>query len=189
VLATRDVGLTAAILYRHLFMNRQALPLPTARLLDAECRAVKVYRVRLDAAEIAQDARRIEAALPERLARALPFAGTLYAPPGMRNYLPYGQELLDQGLEAPAILAFERAAQGNPNPPTLYRLGTLFVKSGQDAKARAAFEQALALQPDLAEANNDLGTLLARSGDIDGAIARFRAAIASTPDYPDALNT
>ena len=55
-------------------------------------------------------------------------------------------------------------------------------------RARAAFERALALQPDLAEANNDLGALLAQQGDLPAAIERFRAALASTPDYPDALN-
>ena len=62
------------------------------------------------------------------------------------------------------------------------------MKTGQTAKARAAFERALALQPDLSEASNDLGALLAQSGDIPAAIERFRAALAATPDYPDALN-
>src|SRR6185295_8317285 len=107
---------------------------------------------------------------------------------GQRNYLPYGRELLDQGLEAPALVAFERAAQGSPSASTLYRLGTLFVKSGQPVKGRAALERALAMQPDLSEANNDLGALLAQGGDVPAAIEKFRAALASTPDYPDALN-
>ena len=44
------------------------------------------------------------------------------------------------------------------------------------------------MQPDLAEANNDLGALLAQEGDLDAAISRFRAALTSIPDYPDALN-
>ena len=101
---------------------------------------------------------------------------------------PYGRELMDQGLEAAAVVAFERAAQATPNASTLYRLGTLLAKSGEPARARAAYERALALQPDLAEALNDLGALQAQSGDLEGAVARFRAALAATPDYPDALN-
>jgi Flp pilus assembly protein TadD/peroxiredoxin len=188
LVASEEVGRTYAILYRHLFMNRQALPLPTALLLDAEGRVVKAYRERVDAPEILRDAPRIDVAPAERLARALPFEGALYSTPGLRNYLPYGQELLDQGLEAPAIGAFERAAQGNPNAATLYRLGTLLAKSGQATQARAAFERALAMQPDLPEASNDLGALLALGGDVPAAIARFRAALAATPEYPDALN-
>jgi Tfp pilus assembly protein PilF/peroxiredoxin len=188
LLASEDVGLGLAILYRHLFMNRQALPLPAALLLDAEGRVVKAYRGQLDVGEVLRDVPAIEASAAVRLARAVPFEGTFHSSPGQRNYLPYGQELLDQGLEGPAIAAFEMAAQGNPTASTLYRLGTLLVKSGQGPKARAAFERALALQPDLAEASNDLGSLLAQGGDLPHAIERFQSALSSTPDYPDALN-
>ncbi|HEU0108609.1 MAG TPA: FG-GAP-like repeat-containing protein, partial [Vicinamibacteria bacterium] len=188
VLASEEVGRSYAILYRHLFMNQQDLPLPTAFLLDAEGRVVKVYRDRVDVAEILRDVPTIEAPPAERLARALPFAGTFLSPLGVRNYLPYGRELLDQGLDAAAVVAFERAAQGSPSASTLYRLGTLLVKSGETTKARAAFERALAMQPDLSEASNDLGALLAQDGDLPAAIEKFRAALATTPDYPDALN-
>jgi len=186
--ASEEVGRSYAILYRHLFMNRQDLRLPTAFLLDTEGRVAKVYRERVDVPEILQDVPKIEALPAERLSRALPFAGTFHSALGARNYLPYGRELLDQGLEAAAVVAFERAAQGSPSAATLYRLGTLLVKSGETAKARAAFERALALQPDLSEASNDLGALLAQAGDLPAAIERFKAALATTPDYPDALN-
>jgi Flp pilus assembly protein TadD/peroxiredoxin len=188
LLADDDAGRTLAIVYRHLFMNRQDLPLPTALLLDDAGSIVRVYRERVLIPQILEDASRIAAPPADRLARALPFPGTLLAAPGTRNLVLYGQELLEQGLEAAAVAAFERAAQGNPSASTLYRLGTLLVKSGQSARARAAFERALALQPDLAEASNDLGALLAQDGDMDGALARFRAALSATPDYPDALN-
>jgi Flp pilus assembly protein TadD/peroxiredoxin/broad specificity phosphatase PhoE len=188
VASTPEVSLSLAILNRHLFMNRQDLRLPTWLLLDAGGNVVKVYRDRVDVAQVLRDAASIEATPIERLRRALPFAGTYYSPLPLRNYLPYGHELLDQGLESAAVAAFERAAQANPGAPTLYRLGTLLAKSGETARARAALERALALQPDLAEASNDLGALLAQDGDLGGAIGRFRAALAATPDYPDALN-
>ena len=187
-LATDEVRLSYAILHRHVFMNRQDLRLPTGFLLDAEGRVVKLYRERLDAAEIARDAARIDASTAERVARALPFAGTFYLQPPLRNYLPYGHELLDQGLDSAAVVAFERAAQSNPSAGTLYRLGSLLARSGQPDQAKATLERALAKQPDLAEASNDLGTLLAQGGDLPGAIERFRAALRTTPDYPDALN-
>jgi Tfp pilus assembly protein PilF/peroxiredoxin len=188
ILASEEAGLSYAILYRHLFMNRQTLRLPTAFLLDSEGRVVKVYRDRVDGSELLRDAARTLAPPAERLARALPFPGMLHSAPGGRNYLPYGRDLLDQGLEAPAIVAFERAAQGSPTASTLYRLGTLLAKGGQPVKARAAYERALAAQPDLSEASNDLGALLAQEGNLPAAIQRFRAALSVTPDYPDALN-
>jgi Flp pilus assembly protein TadD len=183
-----EAALSYAILNRHLFMNRQDLRLPTAFLLDAAGRVVKAYRSTLDVSHVLRDAQTIEAPASDRLARAIPFVGTFYTPPGLRNYLPYGRELLDQGLEAAAVVAFERAAQASPSASTLYRLGTLLAKSGETGRARAAFERALSLQADLSEASNDLGALLAQAGEIDSAIQRFRAALASTPEYPDALN-
>jgi Flp pilus assembly protein TadD len=186
--ATSEVALSYAILNRHLFMNRQDLRLPTALLLDAAGMVERVYRHPLDVTEVVRDAAATAAGKDERLARALPFPGTFYSPPGLRNYLPYGRELLDQGLEAAAVVAFERAAQANPSASTLYRLGTLLSKSGEPARARAALERALALKPDFAEASNDLGTLLAQDGQLEPAIALFRRALASAPDYPDALN-
>ncbi|HEY7512013.1 MAG TPA: FG-GAP-like repeat-containing protein [Vicinamibacteria bacterium] len=186
--APEDVALGYAILNRHLFMNRQDLRLPTAFLLDPAGRVVRAYRETLDVREILRDAQATDVPAAERLSRAVPFAGTLHAPPGARNYLFYGRELLDQGLDAAAVVAFERAAQASPSASTLYRLGTLLAKVGEADRARAAFERALALQPDLSEAHNDLGTLLAQSGDLAGAIERFRAALAAAPEYPDALN-
>jgi Tfp pilus assembly protein PilF len=188
LVASEDVALGWAILNRHLFMNRPDLQLPTAFLLDAEGRVVKVYRDRLDVSRILDDAPKIEAPPDVRLSRALPFEGTFYSAPGRRDYVPYGRDLLDQGLEAQAVVAFEQAAQGSPTASVLYRLGGLLVKSGQAERAAAAFERALALQPDLSEASNDLGTLLAEKGDMEAAIERFRAALTTTPDYPDALN-
>ena len=188
VVSSEGVTLSYAIANRHIFMNRQELRVPTAFLVDPSGQIVKLYRDRLDVAEVLRDASRISAPDAERLARAMPFPGTLYSAPPARNFLFYGRELLDQGLDAAAIAAFERAIHANPSASTLYRLGTLLQKGGDDGRARAAFERALAMQPDLAEANNDLGTLLAQSGDLAGAVARFRAALATAPDYPDALN-
>ena len=104
--ATPEVGLSYAILNRHLFMNRQALRLPTAFLLDANGNVVKAYRDRLDVSEVRQDAARTSAPPAERLARAFPFEGMLLASLGQRNYLPYGRELCI------------RASRPRPSPPS-----------------------------------------------------------------------
>jgi len=185
VVASEEAALGFAILNRYLFLTRQPLALPTVFLLDARGRVVKVYRERVDVPEVLRDAAAIEASRDERLARALPFGGRLESPSLQRSYNAYGRELIDQGLEKQAVVAYEQAG---PVPSTLYRLGSLLLKTGQRDKARNAYERALELQPDLAEASNDLGTLLAQDGELKAAIARFRAALAATPDYPDALN-
>lgn len=169
-------------------MNRQPLPLPTAFLLDGGGRIVRAYHGDIDAARVVLDAAAIDAPSPVRLARALPFPGRFHAPLAQRNFLPFGRELLEEGLEVEAIVALERAAQASPSASVLYRLGTLLAKTGQVPRARAAFEGALALDPSIAEAHNDLGTLLAEEGDLEGTVARFRQALAAMADYPDALN-
>jgi Tfp pilus assembly protein PilF/peroxiredoxin len=186
--ASEEVALSYAVFNRHVFMNQQPLRLPAAFLLDATGAVVRAYRAPLDATAMLRDARAIDAPAAERLARAMLLPGKLYSPPGLRNYVTYGRELLDQGLDAAALGAFERAAQATPLPFTLFRLANLLVKAGQPARARSALERALEMQPEFAEASNDLGALLAQQGDLPAAIERFRAALAAAPDYPDALN-
>ena len=67
----------------------------------------------------------------------MPFPGTFHTGLPLRNYLPYGRELLEGGLERAAVTAFARAAEANPGAPTLYRLGTLLARSGETARAGA----------------------------------------------------
>jgi Tfp pilus assembly protein PilF/peroxiredoxin len=182
------VGNAYTVLHHYLFVGKEDLPLPSAFLLNAKGEIVRAYRQTVDAAEVVKDAAKIEAPQGERLARAVPFAGAFFAKPGDRNYLQYGIELVEQDLESWALPAFERAARGDPSAFALYSLGTLYMKGGQPEKARSAFERALKVKPDFAEASNGLGALLAQGGNVPGAIALFRAALEATPDYPDALN-
>jgi len=176
------------ILHRYIFDRREDLPLPIALLLDAKGQVVKVYRDRIDAAQIVADAPRIEVSGPARLERAVPFPGTFYARIGERSYFQYGLELSEQGFDAPALVAFERVAAHDPSAITFRNLGTLYMKAGRAADARAAFERALALKPDDADANNSLGALLAQNGELPAAVERFNAALQAKPDFPDALN-
>ena len=95
--------------------------------------------------------------------------GTFYSKPGERNYFQYGLELSEQGYDAAALVAFERVAKVDPSAITFYNLGTLYMKARPHGRgARTAFERALQLQPDYADANNSLGALLAQSGDVPG---------------------
>ena len=187
-LGSEELGAAYTLLNRYLLVTKEDLRLPTLLLLDASGEIARLYRGRVDAAMIVPDLKALDATPAERLRRAFPFPGTLYQKPGQRNSLQLGLELVEQGIEAPALAAFERAASGTPNAFTLYSLGTLYMKGAQNAKARSAFERALTLKPDFAEASNGLGALLGQSGDLAGAVARFQAALDTTPEYPDALN-
>ncbi|PYR75372.1 MAG: hypothetical protein DMF86_15515 [Acidobacteria bacterium] len=188
VIASAELAGTYNIVHRYLFDRREDLPLPTAFLVNAGGEIVKVYREPLAAARIAEDVAGINASPADCLARAVPFPGTFTSPPGDRSYFQYGLELSEQGFDVPALAAFERVARVDPSAITFYNLGTLYMKLGQPSRARAAFEQALALNPEYPDANNTLGALLAQNGDIAGALGRFRKALEAKPDYADALN-
>jgi Tfp pilus assembly protein PilF/peroxiredoxin len=188
VLGNEAVGNAYTLVQHYLFVGKEDLPLPSAFLLNAKGEIVRAYRRTIEAAQVVKDAAKIEAPEAERLARAVPFAGTFSSRPGDRNYLQYGIELVEQGLESWALPAFELAAKGDPSAFALYSLGTLYTKGGQNDKAKAAFERALKAKPDFAEASNSLGALTAQGGDVPGAIVLFRAALQATPDYPDAMN-
>ena len=117
-------------------MNRQPLQLPTWLLLDAAGRIVRIYRE----ARMPRSSRGTPA--PSRSLRTrgsrerCRSRARFYSALPQRNYLPYGRELLDQGLEPAAIAAFELAARASPGASTLYRLGTLLAKAGETARAR-----------------------------------------------------
>ena len=185
--ASPELGLSYAILNRHLFMNRQDLHLPTAMLLDAAGSVVRAYRDRVDAALILRDAATIEAPPAERLARAVPFAGTLYSPPALRNYLSYGRELLDQGLDAAAVEAFERAAQAKPSAPTLYRLGTLLAGAASRI-AHATLSSGRSRCSPISPRPATTWARCSRGEATRGGHRTFSRGARSTPEYPDALN-
>jgi Tfp pilus assembly protein PilF/peroxiredoxin len=187
-IAGDEVGATYSVLNQYAFVRKENLRLPTLFLLNAAGDVVKAYRDPSAAAQLVADVARIDAAPAERLARALPFKGTFLSAPAERPYLQYALELVEQELESAALPAFERAARQSPNAIAFYSLGTIYMKKGEPVRAKGAFERALELKPDFAEANNSLGALVAQAGNVPGAIARFRAALESKPDYPDALN-
>jgi Tfp pilus assembly protein PilF/peroxiredoxin len=185
----QETGNKYAILNHHLFVAKEELHLPTMFLLNAQGEIVKVYRDRITTlASLMADVPKIVTTQADRLARALPFPGKMYQPVGGRLYLQYAVELVEQGYESAALPAFEHAVREDSSAFTLFNLGTLYVKSGQPERARIAFQRALSVNPELAEASNGLGALVAQSGNLAAAIGLFRKALAVTPDYPEALN-
>lgn len=67
-------------------------------------------------------------------------------------------------------------------------LGNLRVGQGRLAEARAWFDQALRVKPDLAEAHNNMGTAWFREGDVERAREHHARAVALMPQYAEAHN-
>ena len=188
MIAGEEMAGTYNVLHRYLFDRREDLGLPTAFLIDAQGESSRSTRRRSRQTQIVRTSGRSRCAPSERLTRAVPFPGTFLGKLGDRSYFQYGLELSEQGYDTPALVAFERVAKADPSAITFYNLGTLYMKRGKTDDARAAFERALQLKADYADANNSLGALMAQNGDVPGAIQRFRAALAAKPQFADAMN-
>lgn len=97
-----------------------------------------------------------------------------------------GWKALDAGQTEVAARAFREALAEDAKSPRL-RLGLAFAAFAQrkDSEAKAALEQALALEPTLPGARELLGRVLYRTGDLDGAIRVYSALLAGkSADHP-----
>ena len=70
--------------------------------------------------------------------------------------------------------------------PGWYALGNLYVRVDRPDSARMAYERAIALMPDFAEAENNLGAVLERMRREEEALAHYRRAQEIRPGYPEA---
>ena len=131
-------------------------------------------------------------------------------------YLELGEAWLNAGNARNAAAAFNQALLRAPHSPVaLLDLAGALTQSGQNARAAdllksglasglsdpllwyqlglaagdpADFEQALSLDPDMAEAHDALGEQWAASGNLAPAEREFRAALRVEPDLPSALS-
>ncbi len=79
-----------------------------------------------------------------------------------------------------ALSAFLEALARTPENPSLHStIGSVLLKLGNSGEAREYLEEAVALDPALIEARNNLAEALARLGDDDGALHEF--AVANPP--------
>ncbi len=71
-------------------------------------------------------------------------------------------------------------------PQTLLQVGGIELRSGEPARARAAFERATAMQPQLALAWHGLGSALQALGELEAADAALKRANELAPDHAPA---
>jgi arylsulfatase A-like enzyme/Flp pilus assembly protein TadD len=81
-----------------------------------------------------------------------------------------------------AVREIERARASDPtNGALLVQKGTIELMAGRTDRARAAFTEALAVNPDLPRAHSSLGALAAEEGDRGAALDHWRHAVAIDP--------
>jgi tetratricopeptide (TPR) repeat protein len=97
-------------------------------------------------------------------------------------------ESADQAMAAgnftQAAATYRDAIASDPDEPLLhYKLSKALDRLHDDAGEEAELQQAIRLDPNLAEAQNQLGYLAARGGDPARAETFFRAAVQASPSY------
>jgi Flp pilus assembly protein TadD/peroxiredoxin len=188
LLATPDVGGVYNIVYRYLFDRRRDLPLPCSFLIDPNGLIVKIYQGEYRAENVAADVKSLPATAPDRLKRALPFAGTLYQGDFKRNDFTYGVAFFQRGYLEQAAISFQSVIAAKPNEPeAYYNLGTLYLRRNELADARTYLEQAVKLRPDYPEAWNNLGMIAAQQGQAEEGLRNFQKSLQLRPDYTTAL--
>lgn len=175
------------IIFRYLYDRRRDLVLPGSFLVNAEGMIVKVYQG-IDTEQILQDVRQAPGSAAERLARALPFPGTVYQDAFHRNDFTYGVAFFQHGYLDTAAESFRQVVVQKPNDPeAYYNLGTLSLHQNDLPTARRHLEQTIKLRPDYPEAWNNLGMIAARQGLADEAIRNFQQSLDLRPSYTIAL--
>jgi Flp pilus assembly protein TadD len=95
-----------------------------------------------------------------------------------------GDHLLAAGKAGAAAAQYRAALTADPDEPLLhYKLSRALDRLGETGEETAELERAIALDPKLVEAQNQLGYLAARSGDDARAENFFRAATSVSPSY------
>jgi tetratricopeptide (TPR) repeat protein len=173
---------------RYLFDRRCDMPLPSAFLLDAGGKAVRVYEGAVKTAELVADCNRIPRSAEERLKIGLPFPGRYYSGELRHNYFTYGVAYLQHQDYDEAQAAFEQSIRRSPsNPVAYYDLGLIALYKGQFAEARRRLEKAVELDSANADAWNNLGVTMGQLGDQDQAWRNFQRALDRQPAHPTAV--
>jgi len=98
-------------------------------------------------------------------------------------------KLFFSGQVQEALDAVETLINDFPNEPLLLNICGVFYKEiGQLDEAIKRFKEALAINPEYAEAHNNLGVTLQNLGLMDEAVQSYEKALSFKPDYTEALN-
>ncbi|WP_069201610.1 tetratricopeptide repeat protein [Rickettsia felis] len=102
------------------------------------------------------------------------------------HYFRQGQRLYGNGEYEEALISFEEASNIITRSMYYHHKGKALLKLERAEEAIKAFNRAIELKPDYAEAYNEKGYALASLEKHNDAISCYNKAIALKPDYADA---
>jgi tetratricopeptide (TPR) repeat protein len=103
------------------------------------------------------------------------------------NRMYLGLALGASGDMAGSVNEIATAIKLDPkNAQAHLNLGSAYVQTNQELRARAEFERAVELEPWFPEAHNNLGLILAKNNQLSEAEEHFRRALELSPEYLEA---
>jgi len=188
LLATAEVAGIYNIIYRYLFDRRRDLAFPTSFLLNKDGVIVKLYQGVVSPKRLAEDLASYPNTPADRLRKALPLGGTLFADVFQRNDFTYGVAFFQHGYLEQAAASFRQVIAAKPDDPeAYYNLGTLELRRNSLQEARPYLEQAIKLRSNYPEAWNNLGMIAAQQGQAEEAVRDFQQSLSLRPTYTTAL--
>jgi tetratricopeptide (TPR) repeat protein len=175
---SKDRAAWYGLFARYLFDLHREVKLPVWFLVDGQSRAHKIYFSSPNLADL----KRIND--PDRVGIALPFAGKYYTPPS-RNYSALGAAFYAAGHADRALRYLELSPQTDPK--ILSAIGQIHLEASRWDQARKALEQCVALQPDAAEAWNNLGGVEVGMGNLRKALQNYEKALEIRSEMSSAL--
>lgn len=176
-----DLAAAYALFRRYLFEYRADLELPLALLLNDAGEAVKIYAAVPTPATVAADLKQIARR------QALSYPGRALSQP-RRDYFKLGAALLWSGYGDYALPYLERVLVDDPaNTLTMVLAAQVHREAGRLPQAARLLDEALRLQPALAEAWNERGGLALAAKKPEEALEQFEQALAGRPDLLYAL--
>ncbi len=176
--------------HNSIFLRPHQLPIPLSLLLDRKGRVAAVYRGPVNIENLIRDTKALSRSGSSWRQYSQPFEGRWMDHPRKTAFLPIVTNLLEEDLllEASELLILQAPAfQGEPDYPSVLMIcGTRALKAKEFQMAGSLLKRAVELQPNLAEAQNNLAMVYRSYGNSPVAIHHLRKAIAAKPDYIDA---
>ena len=177
------------LVQQHLFDLHQPFTVPTSLLIDANGQLAAVYRGPVEVGQLLKDVEQLPhlAASPH----ALPFAGRWRTRRDRLSPLDIAWRLVDNGYVAESVAYIEQHQSLLASSPQIHRLylrvGNHLLQRGEAQAAVTFFRNALKIQTNYRDAQNNLAWVLSTHPDASvrngkEALAFITAAIAQSPD-------
>lgn len=176
-----EMAAAYSLFRRYLFEYRAELELPFAMLLNRDGHAVKVYASVPSSEAVAADLQWLDRP------PALPYPGRALSHP-RRDYFKLGAALLWSGYGEQALPYLERVLTEDPaSTKTMALAAQVHREAGRLGQASRLLDEAIRLNPTMAEAWNERGGVALAEKKPEEALEFFEQALVASPDLLYAL--